>query len=200
MNIRAISIIVLGAGLFMAAGCQKPQSNAWDKIRVMEDERIKLTRQVRVLKDKNKQLSRQVETLTKFDHELRLEMISNLERIAIDKRSGFFDKDDDGTDETLIVYVKTYDDAGDVVKAAGEINIQLWDLTSDPKEALLGEWDVKAKELKVLWMGMMMTDYYRLPYKIPELLNDRQTELTLKVKFTDYLTGKIFEEQKVLKR
>ena len=73
-------------------------------------------------------------------------------------------------------------------------------LLKDKDEALLGEWNVEAKELKQLWMGMMLTSYYRLPYKIPELLNDKQKELTIKVKFTDYLTGKIFTEQKVVKR
>ena len=201
MNIRVISIIVTAAALMIMAGCRNTgPASAWTKISQLEDERASLKETVADLRKQNKQLKEQFQNLANLDSEIRIELLANIERIAIGKRSGFFDKDKDGTEETFITYLKTYDDSGDVIKSAGDVNLQLWDLSKDADEALLGEWDVKAKELKNLWMGMMLTDYYRLSYKIPSKLNDKQKELTIKVKFTDYLTGKVFTEQKVVKR
>ena len=200
MNIKVLTIIV-GAALLFMAGCQEPQQDsAWTKISQLEDERAYLKETIADLRLQNKQLNEQFQNLANLEGKIRIELLANLERIAIDKRSGFFDKDDDGTEETLITYIKTYDDAGDVIKAAGDINLQLWDLSKKGNEALLGEWNVTAKELKQMWMGMMMTDYYRLSYNVASKLNDKQKELTIKVKFTDYLTGKVFQQQKVVKR
>lgn len=193
--------IFAAAVLLSAAGCQKTEeSSAWAKIGELEDERAYLKQTIKDLQRQNEQIKQQFVTVSKIDKNVRISALANIDQIAIDNRSGFFDKDDDGVEETLIVYIKPYDDAGDVVKMAGDVNLQLWDLSKDANEALLGEWDVKAIELKKLWMGMMMTNYYRLAYKIPELLNDAQKELTIKVKFTDYLTGKVFTEQKVINR
>ena len=201
MNIRVLTIIITMATLLIAAGCQESTSTrAWDKVKQLEGERVELKLKVDQLEAQNKQLKEQFQNLANLDSEIRIELLTNLERIAIDKRSGFFDKDKDGTEETFITYIKTYDDAGDVVKTAGDVNLQLWDLSLDVNEALLGEWNVEAKDLKQMWMGMMMTDYYRLSYGIPSILNDIQKELTIKVKFTDYLTGKVFTEQMVVKR
>ncbi|MCF7955919.1 MAG: hypothetical protein K9M75_08975 [Phycisphaerae bacterium] len=201
MNNR-VSAIIIGGALLVMTGCQHPQkqSSAWTKISQLEDERIYLKKTIEDLHQENKQLKEQFSNLANLKGDVRIELLTNLERIAIDNRSGFFDKDDDGTEETLITYIKTYDDAGDVVKAAGDVNLQLWDLSKKGEEALLGEWNVTAKELKLLWMGMMMTDYYRLSYNVASKLDDKQKELTIKVKFTDYLTGKVFTEQKVVKR
>jgi hypothetical protein len=199
MNIKDILTIVVGALLLMAAGCQGPETtNKWDKISRLENERANLTAKVLDLEGKNEQLTQQIGTLAKFDRELRFDIVSNLDRVVINKRSGFFDKDDDGKEETLIVYVTTYDDSGDVVKTTGDINLQLWDLSKEPQEALLCQWDVAAKELKQLWMGMMMTNYFRLPYKVAGLVDESQKEYTIRIKFVDYLTGKIFQEQMVI--
>lgn len=201
MNIRLLTSIFAAAVLLISAGCQKQEEkNAWDKINELEDERAYLKQTIKDLRKQNEQIKQQFVTVSKIDKDVRIEALANIDRIAIDKRSGLFDKDDDGENETLIVYIKPYDDAGDVVKMAGNVNLQLWDLSKKGNDALLGEWDVKAAELKKLWMGMMMTNYYRLAYKIPELLKDEQKELTIKVKFTDYLTGKVFTEQMVIKR
>ncbi|MCF7956071.1 MAG: hypothetical protein K9M75_09740 [Phycisphaerae bacterium] len=200
MNNRLLAIII-GAVLLVTAGCQQPQKDStWTKISQLEDERAYLKKTVEDLQLQNKQLKEQFTNLANLKSEIRIELLANLERIAIDNRSGFFDKDDDGKEETLITYIKTYDDAGDVIKTAGDVNLQLWDLSKKGEEALLGEWNVGAKELKLLWMGMMMTDYYRLSYNVASKLDDKQKELTIKVKFTDYLTGKVFTEQKVVKR
>jgi hypothetical protein len=201
MNIRVLTIIVTVATLLIGAGCQDSQSSrGWDKVKELEGEQAELKLKVDQLEARNKQLKEQFQNLANLDSEIRIELLTNLERISIDKRSGFFDKDKDGTEETFITYIKTYDDAGDVVKTAGDVNLQLWDLSLDVNEALLGEWNVEAKDLKQMWMGMMLTDYYRLSYEIPSMLNDEQKELTIRVKFTDYLTGRVFSEQKVVKR
>ena len=44
-----------------------------------------------------------------------------------------------------------------------------------------------------------MTSYFRLTFDVSELLGDNEKELTVKVTFTDYITGNILRKQKVIK-
>ena len=129
-----------------------------------------------------------------------MDVLSKTARIKIGRRSGLFDRDNDGKKEKLIVYVKTIDEAGDAVKAAGEVVVQLWDLNAEEGEALLGKWEIGPAELKRMWAGTVMTNYYRLEFDVSELVKAEQQELTVKVRFTDYVTGKVFGEQKVIGR
>jgi len=200
MKIKAFLIITTAAALLIITGCEQPQKTTqWDKLTELERERTDLKQEVKHLQQENKQLKEQFASLAKLEHDIRVELLANLDNVEIDKRSGFFDKNRDGKEETLIVYLKPFDDSGDVIKAAGDVNIQLWDLSKKSDDALLGEWNIAPKELKDLWMGMVMTNYYRLSFRIPELLDGNRKDLTIKVKFTDYLTGKVFRKQKVVK-
>jgi hypothetical protein len=62
-------------------------------------------------------------------------------------------------------------------------------------------WEIGPEELKGLWASTIMTSYFRLTNNVSELLMDVTTEeLTVKVTFTDYITGKVFRKQAVIKR
>jgi hypothetical protein len=88
---------------------------------------------------------------------------------------------------------------GDVLKAAGAVKIELWNLNAKPAESLLSSWQIEPKELKKKWSGSLLTSYYKLPFDVNSILTDKEKELTLRVEFTDYLTGKILKEQRVIK-
>ena len=123
-----------------------------------------------------------------------------LTTLRIAKISNFFDKDSDGTQEKLVVYVQPIDTEGDVVKAAGTVAVQLWNLSNPNGEALLGQWKVEPAELRKLWFNSLTTTSYRLTFDRPEAVGVLSEPLTLKVTFTDYLTGESFPSPTVIAR
>jgi hypothetical protein len=193
-------IFVTGCISVLLCGCgQNADSSLWSTITELGREKTELKAQVEGLEQENKTLTEQVETLSAVDKYLREEAISTLERIVISKRTKLFDKDEDGIFETLVVIIVPFDDAGDKVKAAGEVEVQLWDLDVLPDDARLAKWTVEAEEMKTRWMGMMLTDYYRLEFDVAGLIKEDAKELTVKVVFTEYIKGKIFRARHVVK-
>ncbi len=196
MNQRLfVTVLVVCA----ACGCQEQsQTSLWDQIKDLGEEKVTLREQNEKLQSENKQLKGQVKTLSGLGPEVRLEAFAAIKKIEIGKRSGLFDKDDDGIKEKLIVYVRPSDDTGDTVKIPGTITVQLWNLNNESDEAMLASWKLEPEEIKMLWAGTFMTNYYRLTFDIAEIPAGQGQELTVKVRFVDYVTGKTLTAQKVI--
>jgi hypothetical protein len=64
---------------------------------------------------------------------------------------------------------------------------------------MLGQWKVETDELKKVWFKTLVTINYRLTFDVADIVETLEEPLTVKVTFTDYLTGKVFNEQKVIK-
>ena len=54
-------------------------------------------------------------------------------------------------------------------------------------------------ELKQNWFATLITINYRLMFDVAEKITGNEEELVVKVTFTDYLSGKIFKQQKVIR-
>lgn len=119
-----------------------------------------------------------------------------LSSIRVSRFTNFYDTDNDGKREDFIVYVQPIDLEGDVVKAAGLLGVQLWDLNRPDGQALLGEWRVQPQELRRLWLDTLISANYRLTFDTPEALDVLAEPLVVKVTFTDYLTGEVFRAQR----
>ena len=196
MNQRLfVTVLVVCA----ACGCQEQSQNSlWDQVKTLGKEKVTLRGQNEKLQTENEQLKEQVETLSALGPEVRLEAFAAIKKVEIGKRSGLFDKDGDGVKEKLIVYVRPSDDTGDTVKIPGTITVQLWNLNNESDEAMLASWKFEPEEIKTLWASTFMTNYYRLTFDIAEILAGQEQELTVKVRFVDYVTGKILTAQKVI--
>ena len=201
MKSGVIIIVVLGAALLLGTlGCEKSNKQSlWDQIKQLGQEKTVLRQQVKQLQSENEGLTRQVENLSTLSPKIRIEAMTTVKRIEISKRTALYDKDKDGKKEKLIVYVRPFDETGDAVKAPGHVQIQLWNLNSDSEKALLGQWEIAPAELKELWSATLMTNYYRLVFDVSKLLSGSEKELTVRVNFTDYTTGRVFSEQKVIR-
>ena len=191
-------IILAGCVLAIAAGCENPEKI---EIKTLREEKTQLTRQIEQANTENEQLKKQVAVLSALPADGRLENLYHLQQIKITDYTNFYDKDKDGKKETLIVYIQPIDGERDIVKATGAVDVQLWDLNKAEGEALLRQWHVGPEELKKLWLVTLITVNYRLSLDLGDIVDKIKTAeaLTVKVKFTDYLTGKEFEEQKVIK-
>ena len=189
--------------LSFAAGCENANSIRTplvEQIGNLTEQKKQLENQLEQTRAENKQLTKQMHVLSGLPEEVKGDNLYRLEIIKIGKYTGFFDKDDDGTKEKLIVYIQPIDEEGDIIKATGAVDVQLWDLdSSDAKQALLGQWHVEPIELKKLWFATLVTINYRLTFDIADKVQSFDEPLTVKVTFTDYLSGKVFKEQKVIK-
>ncbi len=188
--------------LSFIGGCENANSIKTplvEQIGKLTEQKTQLESQLEQTRAENKQLKKQMHVLSGLPEQVKGENLYRLERIVIGGYTGFFDKDKDGEKEKLIVYIQPIDEEGDIVKATGAVDVQLWDLNKADNKALLGQWNVKPGELKKLWFATLITINYRLTFDIADKVKSFDEPLTVKVTFTDYLSGKVFKEQKVIK-
>lgn len=97
------------------------------------------------------------------------------------------------------VYVVPTDQDGQPLKAAGSFKVEAFDL-GQPQNPLIGQWAFTTAEAKLNWYGAFMSYTYAftLPWKAWKRL-PAHPEVTIKVTFTDELTGLSFEKQMPVK-
>lgn len=186
--------------LLVVAGCQNANDRPLliEQIDQLTQEKTELQKQVEQSESQNEQLREQVEVLSGLPEDARLDTLSSLKTVQIGRYTNLFDKDKDGRIESLIVYIQPIDEQGDKRKWPGAADVQLWDLNRpQTSQALLGQWHMPAAELKKLWFSFLSTNY-RLTFDVSELIETYEEPLTVKVTFTDYLTGRVFKEQKAI--
>jgi len=186
--------------MHFVAGCDSTGGlSPAEEIELLKQEKTQLQNQLEQFKSENEQLKKQMRVLSDLPSEARVENLYQVQKIKLTRYTGFYDKDDDGKKEKLIVYIQPIDEEGDVVKATGAVDIQLWDLNRPNGEALLGQWRVEADELKKNWFATLIVINYRLTFDVANIIETLQEAVTVKVTFTDYVSGKVFKEQRVIK-
>lgn len=188
--------ILAGCLLILGTGCQSPIEK---EIKSLKGENKRLQQQIEQSKSENEQLQKHIQLLLGIKPEARLEDFYSVKQVSLGRYTGFYEKNKTGRKDTLIVYVQPVDQKGDAIKASGSVDVQLWDLNKKESESLLGEWHTNPGELKGLWVGTLMNYNYRLTFDVAEVIEGLKDPLTVKATFTDYLTGKAFTEQKVVK-
>ena len=126
----------------------------------------------------------------------RLEKLFHVADIKLG-RTGGLDLDKAAGDDAVRVYIKPIDRDGHAIKAAGAATVQLFDLAAAPQKNLLVEYKFSVDEMAKHWSASFMTYHYRLdcPWKSGPPSNP---DLTVRVTFHDYLTGKTFTAQKLI--
>ncbi|MCK5565412.1 MAG: hypothetical protein KAJ07_09215 [Planctomycetes bacterium] len=199
ITLKGVAFLFIAASIVSLCGCQGgTDQKLWDQIRSLGKEKTELKRTIASLQEENKDILKQNKKLADLGPDVRLEAFPQTQKIKLRSRTGLFDKDKDGIKETLAVYVQPFDAAGDTFKAAGAVEIQLWDLNRPNDKAMLKQWQIDHKQLQQLWVGTLMTNYYRLKFDVGDMLSGDEEELTVKIVFTDYITGRVFHEQAVI--
>ena len=193
--------VFAGSLLAVAAGCDSADrpDPLKEQINSLKQEKTQLTRQIKQSGLENKKLKKQIQVLSGLPADAKLENFYNLQRVKITGFTDFYDKDKDGRKEKLIVYIQPIDQDGDVVKATGSVDVKLWNLNRPNGQALLGQWRVEPDELRKLWFATLITINYRLTFDVAGKIEKFEEPLTVKLTFTDHLSGKVFKEQKVIK-
>ena len=196
-----VPMLLCSCALMHFAGCESTGNrlSPTEEINNLKREKSELTRQIEHSKAENEQLKKQVQVLAGLKPDVEPEKLYNLQKVKVTKYTNLYDKDKDSKKEKLIIYIQPIDEEGDIIKVAGAVDVQLWNLNKKDGQALLGQWHVKPNELRKLWFATLVTINYRLMFDVADKIKSFEEPLTVKVTFTDYLTGKIFKEQKVIK-
>lgn len=188
---------LLAVGMVLG-GCSSsdPNDSLWGQVKSLNGEKDMLTARAESLEKENQQLRQQVQTLQAIDGQQRAASLDILTKIEIGSRSGLYDKDNNGSKETLTIYLEPIDSSQDKVKAPGRVEVELWNLdSSNPQGALLKQWVVEPEQLKTLWAGTLMSSFYRLSFPVDQIVKGDEKGLTVKVRFTDYIAGKVLSAQ-----
>jgi seryl-tRNA synthetase len=182
-----------------AAGCEEARMlPPAEQIRALRQENRQLQNQLQQAQSQNEQLKKQVQVISGLPQD-KLNSLYDLKKIKLTRYTNLYDKDKDGKKKMLIVYIQPIDAEDNKVKAGGAADVQLWDLSKESDKSLLAKWHVEPNELKKLWFDTVLTSNYRLAFDVNDIVKSFDRPLTVKVTFTDYLSGKVFEEQKVIK-
>lgn len=193
----ACGLVVVGLAPLLVIGCgigSERKDPLEIKVQQIAQEKTELMRELQQTRAENEQLAEQIKGLSPFPEDKAINPYE-IERVKITRYTNFYDKDDDGKREKLIVYVQPVDADGDVIKAAGTMDVQLWNLNNLNGQAMLSQWQVDPNDLRKLWYDTLVSANYRLIFDAPEELDVLADPLTVKVTFTDYLTGEIFRDQ-----
>jgi len=198
---RLSSILLSSIVLLFLAGCQNEQQRAslLQQVEQLTQEKEQLQKQIEQARAETERLKEQVQVLSGLPEEVKIENTRRLKSLKVGRFTGFYDKDKDGKKEKLIVYIEPTDEEGDKIKAGGTVDVQLWDLNKSEDGALLSQWHVTADELRKAWFDTLLSTNYRCVFDIAGKVEDFTKPLTVKVTFTDYLTGRTFTDQMAVK-
>jgi len=180
-------------------GCKSSSSNGLARSTAAEDcaaEVKQLRSDLAQMKQSNHQLTEQINVLRGVSQD-RWSHLIRVAKIEFGRFTRGDNDDDNVSDKGVIVYLQLLDKEGDKMKAAGEVVLELWDLAED-KGNLSGRWNFGLEQLPDHWLGGPMANHYKFLLtwpadKLPQLSN-----LTLKCRFTDSMTGEVFEIQKMI--
>lgn len=183
--------------LLVCGGCEDPGGiHAQGPERGVLQRRIgQLEREQITLREENKTLRKQIKQLQRLGAK-RLDLLNAPVKIQIERLSGGYNDDGVPGDDGVVVYIRPIDGDGDVLKATGDIQIQLWDLAGTTDELLVGEYILDAEHALGRWYGKLMTHHYtvKCPWRSEPPAHN---EITIRVLFTDYLTGRVLSDQRV---
>lgn len=195
---QAIPFLVAALALFATAGCK-------------QQEGPDLRAQVKVLQEKvekqNSELAARQAAIDELNHQLAiargisdddLKKIFYPEKLVIGTLSGGYNDNGKAGDDGVSVYLQPVDKKGDVIKAAGDIRIELYDLANPASQNQVGVYVFTVEQAAEHWFGQLMTNHYSL--KCPwQHGPPKHSEITIRAQFTDYLTKRIMNTQATVK-
>ncbi len=196
-------VLLMGAGVLAAlTGCDGATTR--ERFRQLDQQVSELTDRVDTLTQdlaaKNAVVEaqrKQIETLQRLGDK-RLAKLYHVTEIKLERLTGGADYDGKSGDDGVTVYVQPVDQDGHVIKAAGDLRIELFDLANPDGKRRIGEYRLDAEHARKHWHGRLMTNHYTIkcPWRAKPPVHD---EITVRVEFTDYLTGRTFRAQKSVK-
>jgi hypothetical protein len=129
----------------------------------------------------------------------RLEKLFTVNGIQIGRLTGGADLDPDKPgDEGFKVYLKLLDQYNDEFKSAGSFVVEAFDLAQGQGGLKLGRWEFPVEQSQANWHSFLTRYEYILtaPW---QGVAPKHPDVTVRVTFTDELTGRQFTQQQAIK-
>lgn len=201
---RSVTFLSCSAAFLSAVvGCSMknddPQKLLAEKVTTLTDENARLKRELAERDGAIASLQVQVDNLLELGPG-RLDHLFTVDRIELARLTGGADYDGKPGDDGITVYLRPLDAQGDAIKAAGEIRIQLLDVTDQGRPRELGLYVVNDPgQLRDSWYSGLLTDHYTIkcPWR-PGGGPPSNREVTIRATFLDWLSGREFTAQKAV--
>ncbi|MCP4708736.1 MAG: hypothetical protein GY869_08935 [Planctomycetes bacterium] len=191
------ALIIAGLAAGLMSGCNGPKTPAKETLFLLEQENARLQRTIVDQEKQIEQLQTQIADLRNLPIEEMTELIQ-VDRIEFGRFTRAFDRDEDGYDEGVLAYLHTLDREGDRIKSAGSVQLELWDLAQTAGGGKLGQWHYDITELGDYWLSGPLTYHFKFEQDWPDGIQPGNKNLTIKLTFSDALTGKVFEIQQMV--
>jgi hypothetical protein len=182
----------------LSCGCAAPAPDkTHDPLLTAQKELLDARQENERLQQSLRQKDEQIASLAALGDK-RLDKLFTVHDIQLGSYTGGVDLDNKPGDDGVKVYLEPLDQQGSVIKAAGDVKIQLFDLAEKPPGNLIGEYEWPVDRIGQCWYSGMLSYYYA--FVCPWMHGAPQhREIVLRVQFTDYLTGNIFVKQQIVK-
>lgn len=199
------TILVAGLALagLMSVGCNQYVSRA--KYEELSAQVVPLRDQVRQLQEENETLRadlvdkrRQIDSLLQLGNK-RLELIPYTTSIELGGYTGAYSSDaTQAAPDSIKIYLLPKDREGSVIKAGGRVHVKIFDLAAPEGQNLLGECSWSPEEVAKNWYSGLLSMTYHYSFVCPFKRLPQRPEVTVRVEFIDYFTGRHFTAVKVV--
>lgn len=198
---RAKAVLLLLAVFSAAPGCTPRDDSRTVQLRDQRDaaqQRARqLTQRVETLSNRLREKDRQIETLQNLGG-VDVQDLYTTRRIELGRYTGGIDTDGKPGHDAVRVFLNLFDRDESPLKRAGNVTVQLYDLAAETHRQLLAEFDYPADKAGQHFASGALAYHYRFDGPLPEDRPLQREKLTVRVTFTERLTGKTFDAQKVL--
>jgi len=193
---RRLAMAMTIVAAIATAGCKDPARNGISPDGPSDAVKIhKLTEQVEQLQATVRTQQAQIAKLQALGDK-RMATLFHVNRIELGRHTGGLDTDGKPGDDAIVVYVQPIDQHGSILKCAGSVTVRIFDLAEeDETKTLIGTHRWTAEEIAKTWPAGFMGRHFRLlcPWQSAP---PKHPTLTIRIAFTDYLTGKTHTAQK----
>ena len=200
IKIITLAISIMAGVILFSAGCQTDTGpTAEDKLLVAWRDIARQEEDLAELRQTLAERERVIDTLQGLGGKKRLANLFTVTEIEMHRFTGGVNLDDKVGDDGLRVRFSPLDESGTALKASGDVIIKLFDLSADNDDTLIAEYKFSASEIGKHWAGHLGAYHFTFECPFPEGKAVSSDEVTVRVEFIDYLTGKTFTGQKLCK-
>jgi hypothetical protein len=197
---RLLAAVCLTSAL-LTCGCgQRRFTNENDALRVKV---LELETELAALKQRNAELEAELAAAAAADRALPAEITANIPHvagIAISRLSHLRDADEDGTPDTLVVYVNPTDGLGRFVQLVGRLSLHAALLPMDEQPRTIVRVALTPDEVRAAYRSAITGTHYTIeaPISLPEDA-DAFAECDVRVAYEDGRSGRRLEAHRAIR-
>ncbi len=192
---RTAKLLASLACMILASGCQDESAKRIE----LREQIIEAEGRIEKLKEENNALQATIDQQEELILQLRdlgdkrLENLFTVEKIELGRFTGPANLDDEPGQDGVRVRFTPIDRVGTPIKRAGTVEIRLFDLADQEAPLRIGGCTVDVEKIGEYWSGHFGTFHFSIPCRWDRPPSEK--DMTIRVAFTEYLTGRVFTAQ-----